>query len=373
MARRAATVLVVAMLGVGLTVPSTAGAASDDLAVAATDPTPLQLEDPEPWQHVGDAAPNAYSAVPEHEVTPRRTYAARRSDGPGTRTAAVVAHSAWSWYMDPRVLGTSKATHMSSVRNNGDIQVTSVDRGTSRLRHAVLQPKFQPDDHNAPALTELPDGRIAAFWNSHGSVPGRYQVTTKAGDVTTFGPAQRLTGSGLERDGVTYMTLLQLRGNSHRYHLFTRRARDNAWVMTRSRDLRTWTPAVRLFNHPTRENVPYPKFVTTGWNTIHMAVSDTTASPGQRSSMFHMVLKDGVFRQSNGRVIRNLSAVAGSAGRAPRPIDPREATLVYDGRSADGRARIYDIALDGNVPTFVLTTGNSSTGEWTYKLSLIHI
>lgn len=340
--------------------PTAAPGASSQTTASAAPPLP------EPWMRTGDVAPVAYRSTPQPAV---RVASAplRRSTTQSVRTAAVVTNSAWSWYMDPRVLGTRDATYMSSVRNNGDIQVTKVARGTSELSHTVLHARFQADDHNAPSLTEMPDGRIAAFWTGHASVPARYRVTRRPGDLTSFGSALRLNGSGLERVASTYTTVLQLRGNSYRYHLFTRRKDDNAWVMTRSKDLRTWTPAVRLFAHPTRDNVPYPKFVTTGYNTIHMAVSDTTASPGQHSSMYHMVLQGDVFRQSDGTPIRTLADIGGSGGRQPRPIDPREATLVYDGRSADGRARVYDIALKGTVPTIVLTTGTSDSSTWTYK------
>ncbi|HIZ98821.1 MAG TPA: BNR repeat-containing protein [Candidatus Janibacter merdipullorum] len=366
MARRAALLSIISVLAcVGMVLPGSAGAAPEAATSVRVDPEPPQVADPEPWQQTGDAAPGAYSDRPQPVVQPL-AQAQRRSAG-DVRTASVVTESAWSWYMDPRVLGTSRATYLSSVRKNGDVQLTKVTRGSSVLDHTVLHPSFQADDHNAPSLTELPDGRIAAFWTGHSTVPPRYRVTSKPGDISTFGPSQKLTGSGLEGEKATYTTMLQLRGNAYRYHLFTRRARDNAWVLTRSKDLKTWTPAIRLFAHPTRSNVPYPKFVTTGWNSIHMAVSDTTASPTQHSSMFHLTLTNGTFRRSDGTTIRSLSEVAGGSGRAPRPIDPREATLVYDGRSADGRARIYDIALRGNEPTLVLTTGDRPTDTWTYK------
>ncbi|WP_191563890.1 BNR-4 repeat-containing protein [Janibacter melonis] len=354
--RRRTTTMLVAVLGTALLglAPAAPGRAAG--------PDPL----PEPYMTRGDVARGALSST-RQPVVRARTVAPRRT-ATSTRTARVVTSSAWSWYMDPRVLGTSTATYLSSVRNNGDIQVTRVARGSAELSHAVLHARFQPDDHNAPSLTELPDGRIAAFWNGHAAVPARYRVTEQAGDVTTFGPTQRLVGSGLERDRVTYTVMLQLSEGAYRYHLFTRRAVDNAWMMTRSKDLVRWTPAVRLFDHPTRENAPYPKFVTDGRRTIHVAVSDTMATPTQLSSMYHLTLADGVFRRSDGSTIRTLSEVAGSGGAAPRPIDPREATLVYDGRSADGRARIYDIALDAaGRPALVLTTGDVATDMWTYK------
>ena len=309
----------------------------------------------------------AYSATPE----PVAEVVDDEDAGPGptveaSRTASIVADSAWSWYMDPRVLTTDRATYFSSVHSSGDIQVTSVDRGTARLRHAVIQPDFEADDHNAPSLTELEDGRIVAFWTAHGVVPAHYRVTLRAGDVRTFSPAMELTGSGLEDEGTTYTTIIQLRGAEKQYHLFTRRASDDAWVMTTSDDMLTWTPAVRLFDHVDPTSYPYAKFVGNGWDAIHMVFSDTTASAEERSSLHHVALSDGVLRRTDGSAIRSLEAVAGGDG-PPRPIEPREATRIHVGRGADGRARPYDIALDGRDPTVVFTTGNRSTGSWTYR------
>lgn len=310
----------------------------------------------------------AYSATPE----PLAEVVADEGSGPRSiegrsRTASVVADSAWSWYMDPRVLTTDRATYFSSVHSSGDVQVTSVDRGTARLRHAVIQPDFEADDHNAPSLTELEDGRIVAFWNAHGLVPAHYRVTLRPGDVTTFGPALELTGSGLEDEGTTYTAIIQLPGADKPYHLFTRRASDDAWVMTTSDDMLTWTPAVRLFDHVDPTSHPYAKFVGTGWGTVHMAFSDTTASAEQRSSLHHVSLSDGIFRRSDGTTIRSLDEVAGAKGEQPRPIEPREATRIHVGRGADGRARPYDIAVDGGEPVVAFTTGNRSTGSWTYR------
>lgn len=309
----------------------------------------------------------AYSARPRPPAEVRESEPAEPRNGPDTRTATVVADSAWSWFMDPRVLSTERATYFSSVHRSGDIQVTSVDHGTARLRHAVLQPDFEADDHNAPSLSELEDGRVVAFWNAHGLVPAHYRVTLRSGDVTTFGPVMELRGSGLEEEGTTYTSIVDVPGSPRRYHLFTRRASDDAWVMTTSEDLVTWTPAVRLFGHVDPESYPYVKFVGTGWDTIHMVFSDTTARAKEHSSLHHVELSDGVFRRSNGTTIRSLATVAGTDGNTPRPIEPREATRIHDGRGADGRARPYDIAFDGAEPVVVFTTGNRWTGSWTYR------
>lgn len=309
----------------------------------------------------------AYAARPRPPAEVRPSQPTRAAGDDDTRTATVVADSAWSWFMDPRVLTTGRATYFSSVHRSGDIQVTSVDHGTARLRHAVLQPDFEADDHNAPSLSELEDGRVVAFWNAHGLVPAHYRVTLRSGDVTTFGPVMELRGSGLEEEGTTYTSIVDLPGAPRRYHLFTRRASDDAWVMTTSEDLVTWTPAVRLFDHVDPQSYPYVKFVGTGWDTIHMVFSDTTARAEELSSLHHVSLTDGEFRRSNGTTIRSLAAVAGAGDAPPRPIAPREATRIHDGRGADGRARPYDIAFDGSEPVVVFTTGNRWTGSWTYR------
>ncbi len=324
----------------------------------------------EPWPATppgGYEEDAGYSVRPRPPAEVREREPAGEALRPRSRTATVVADSAWSWFMDPRVMRTDKATYFSSVHRSGDIQVTSVDHGTARLRHAVLQPDFEADDHNAPSLTELEDGRVVAFWNAHGLVPAHYRVTLRSGDVTTFGPVMELRGSGLEEEGTTYTSIVDLPGTQRRYHLFTRRASDDAWVMTTSEDLVTWSPAVRLFGHVDPESYPYVKFVGTGWDTIHMVFSDTTARAEERSSLHHLVLADGVFRRSNGTAIRSLETVAGAGGSPPRPIEPREVTRIHDGRGADGRARPYDIAFDGAEPVVVFSTGNRWTGSWTYR------
>lgn len=313
-------------------------------------------------------SPGGHEASAARSATPEPVAELVDEDGTdGSRTASVVADSAWSWYMDPRVLTTDEATYLSSVRSSGDIQVTSVDHGTARLRHEVVQPDFEADDHNAPSLMELEDGRIVAFWSAHGTVPARYRVTLRPGDITRFGPAQELRGSGLEHEGTTYTSIIDLPGAERRYHLLTRRASDDAWVLTTSEDLLTWSPAVRLLDHVDPTSFPYAKFVGTGWGTIHMVFSDTTASADQHSSLHHMTLTDGVFHRSDGTGIRSLDEVAGARGRPPRPIAPREATRIHVGRGADGRARPYDIALDGTDPVVAFTTGNRWAGTWTYR------
>lgn len=341
------------------------------LAVAACLITPMagestagQWPKATPGSHTEEAA---YSATPRPVADVQDEPADRPAGRPRTRTASVVADSAWSWYMDPRVLTTSDATYFSSVRNTGDVQVTSVDHGTARLRHAIVQPDFEADDHNAPSLSELEDGRIVAFWNAHGLVPAHYRTTVRAGDVTTFGPAVELSGSGLEHEGTTYTSIIQLPGADEQYHLFTRRSSDDAWVMSTSDDLLTWSPAVRLFEHVDPDSYPYAKFVGTGRDTIHMVFSDTTASAEEHSSLHHVSLSDGVFRRSDGSPIRSLEAVAGAGGVPPRPIEPSRATRIHDGRGGDGRARPYDIALDDGDPVVVFTTGNRWTGQWTYR------
>lgn len=315
----------------------------------------------------GYADEAAYSGEPRPVARVRDAPRGGVSGEDRTRTASIVADSAWSWYMDPRVLTTSRATYFSSVHSGGDIQVTSVDHGTARLRHAVIQPDFEADDHNAPSLTELDDGRVVAFWNAHGLVPAHYRVTLDSGDVTTFGPAIELTGSGLEDDGTTYTSIVTLPGAEERYHLFTRRASDDAWVMTTSEDLLTWSPAVRLFEHVDPDSYPYAKFVGDGRDTIHMVFSDTTARSEEHSSLHHVSLSGGVFRRSDGTAIRSLATVSGAGGEERRPIRPREATRIHDGEGGDGRGRPYGIALDGDDPVVVFTTGNRWTGRWTYR------
>lgn len=271
----------------------------------------------------------------------------------GVRRTQLVADGTWSWYMNPRALTTRAATYVGTTSTKGDIEVTRVSKAKHALQHARVARidaalgRGVADDHASPSLLQTGDGRIAAFWSGHASTEVQYRVSTSA-DAMDFRPVQRLAGSGVAHRMATYTQVHYLRGDSHPYWLLTRlRNPDdnrNDWYLTRSKDLRMWTPAVQLFTNPYPKDVSkgwsYMKFVSDGQGTLDIAVTDGDPVNLATNSQFHIRYQDGVFSRSDGQPIRTMSDLRSS------PMDPREGTLIYNGSSAEGPARVYDIQRD---------------------------
>ena len=276
------------------------------------------------------------------------------------RPVDVIADGAWSWYMDPRVITDESATYLGSVSSTGDIQVTRVSHVNAALTHTVLHRALDVDDHAAPSLVKTPDGRIAAFYSGHGTSPVYYRVGTKPGSISSFGAERRLTGSGLENAKATYTQILYLRGEARPYHLITRIYGTQTYHLTTSKDLVTWSAAVQIIGDPfasDRYNHPYAKFSTTGWRTIHFAVTEGHPSWTPGNSLYHFYLSAGVFGGRDGTAIRSLQEVA----RQRTPIMPAEGSRIYDGKGPGGKVRVYDLALtkDGT-PTVAVNTAAPS-------------
>src|SRR5664279_6201457 len=86
------------------------------------------------------------------------------------RNGELVADGAWCWFQDPRAVhhvGIYNRTYIGYVTSVGDIDVVSQDAGTAALAHSTLHVALQADDHDAPGLVALPDGRIAVFYSRH--------------------------------------------------------------------------------------------------------------------------------------------------------------------------------------------------------------
>ena len=112
---------------------------------------------------------------------------------PAVHDGEVVANGAWSWFQDPAqciTLGAHDGTYIGYVSSTGDIDVVSQDAGTATLVQTTLHAHFDADDHAAPGLVVLPDGRIAVFYSAHPGLQCWYRISTRPEDITEFGPEQ---------------------------------------------------------------------------------------------------------------------------------------------------------------------------------------
>ncbi|HEY9564127.1 MAG TPA: BNR-4 repeat-containing protein, partial [Nocardioides sp.] len=184
----------------------------------------------------------------------------------------LTSNGAWSWYMDPRVLESSRATYLGYVARSGSVMLTSVRHSDSLMTTTTLRARQERDDHNAPALVQTPGRKIVAFWAGHALAPVRYRISRGADDISAMSATRSLKGSGLENAPATYVQVFYLRGSGRPYHLLTRRDSDRMWMLTTSKDLRTWSKAVEVIKRPSWDvdTWPYVEATSDGWRRIHL-------------------------------------------------------------------------------------------------------
>jgi len=144
-------------------------------------------------------------------------------------------NGAWSWFMDERVIIDRGKLIVGSVRaiknfnegkadpNWGNVELAVYDLATGKVEGTVLQPHYEQDDHNGPALYVRPDGRRLAVYTKHGvnltinyriSEPGDPLRWSEAKSFETPGHAVHFGG-----DSVTYSNLFRLpNGRTYNFH-----------------------------------------------------------------------------------------------------------------------------------------------------------
>jgi hypothetical protein len=251
-----------------------------------------------------------------------------------------IGHGAWSWYGDPRSVTAGDRTFVGWIDGRGDVRVAAYDRSARRLiRGAVLKRGLGRDDHNNPAITVLPGGRLMVFFSPHSGrtlpppgIPSRmyYRVSRHPYDVRRFGPLRVLPTNTPGPLGYTYPNPIRL---GRTVFLFWRGGNWQPSVST-WRSGRGWS-AARTLIRMGGDNRPYVKYALAGRRSIGLGF--TEANPGSRAtSIYYARLMRGRFYSASGRGLGRLAA---------GPLTPRRADRVYDGRGPSGRAWVLDTAV----------------------------
>lgn len=253
---------------------------------------------------------------------------------PTERDGELVADGSWCWFQDPRAVhhvGAHDRTYVGYVTSRGDIDIISQDNGTAALTHTTLHPRLIADDHAAPGLVVLPNGKIAVFYATHGGDHYmRYRVSTTPENITTFGPERTLN---LGRP-VTYANPIYLPAEQRLFLFY--RGTSTPW-MTSTADLTGltgWTtPRQVITPRATHTAVsaltrPYVKYATNDRDEIAVLFTDGhpqgDTENGLPTSTYEITYKAGAFWTPAGT---NL-------GAGPIHIDDLRAshpdTVVYD-------------------------------------------
>jgi hypothetical protein len=250
---------------------------------------------------------------------------------PRTVPGQVANDAAWTWFSEPRAVQSGGTTYLGWISSHGDITVGAVD-AAGHVTTSVIMSGFQVDDHDDPAILLRPDGRVAAFWSGHDGRTVYNRVSTRAGDISGWGPVGtvplRVRGDKVS----SYTNPVLLPGEGNRLYVFGRSGDRPAF--TSSGDLgRTWSPARALISVAGRR--PYAKYADNGSDTIGIAF--TNGHPrNTHSSIYFTAYRGGTLRHADGRLVCRVDQL---------PIAPAQADLVY--AAPPGRdAWVHDVAYD---------------------------
>ena len=248
----------------------------------------------------------------------------------------------WCWFQDERAIVVGEQLVFGSVANalgtngterGGNIEVTTVDlTGTNATVTTVLRAHLENDDHAAPALLALPDGRLLAVYARHGRDKlMRYSLSSHPADAATWQPERQASRNA----GVTYSNLFCLpsegRGAGRIYDFYRGEQWNPNWIF--SDDLgESWHYGGRLIAF---EGRPYLKYASNRHDTIHFVTTEHHPH-NYANSIYHAYLKDGKLHRSDGTAICALSEA---------PIKPKQATRIFAG-DKDHVAWMCDIHLD---------------------------
>jgi hypothetical protein len=259
----------------------------------------------------------------------------------GPPVTQTLGSGAWIWFNDPRAVyfaGQHRATYAVWVNGEGNAILGSYDHDTHVISRVVLKYGVGRDDHASPTLLSLPDGRLIAFYSSHGGKRIYYRKTLYPEDIASLGRARRVpTDRG--RFGVTYPQPIRLGRERGRIWLFWRGSNWQPTFAT-SADGNRWSRPRTVIEDgiPGKRHRPYVKVASEGFDTIHFAF--TEAHPGRYpTAIYYMKYQEGLFYTASGRTIGSLSTL---------PITPQQADQVYDPKVRGVRAWVYDVAADDN-------------------------
>jgi len=233
-------------------------------------------------------------------------------------------NGAWCWYQDERVVvdSTQERIVLGSVAHgrgvggdarNGDVDISSFDLATRQRRHATLRhgliaPNDQGDDHMAPALWMRPDGRYFTVYAGHNNdFLSRYRATTDPHRIASWQPEATFNwneqipgGSDME---VSYSNLLYLSEEDRLYN-FARTDNRSPNIMISDDRGQSWSYGGKLAY--TEETVGYVngyfKYASNGTDRIHFIATEHHPRDFN-NSIYHGYIEGGQSFMSDGTLV----------------------------------------------------------------------
>ena len=268
----------------------------------------------------------------------------RASDAPHDDLIRFNIRGGWCWFQDERaIVDRGKLIFGSVASPSGDVNVTSFDLRSGDAVTVALHERLQSDDHDAPALLKLADGRYLVAYTRHGDDRlMRWRISLEAGDATRWGPERTLDVG----DDATYANLYRLsaeNGGRGRVYNFHRGVGYDPNYLLSDDDGRTFRYGGRLFDWPAQparrgSGRPYVRYASDGIDTIHFIATEDHPLH-VNNSIYHGYIRAGKVHRSDGTIAAELS------GTRETSLRPTDLTCVFKG-DADHIAWTSDIRLD---------------------------
>lgn len=215
------------------------------VVVSANKVVTERIPDGTAWLYLYNQSANRFQSI---EVLPP----AKKLNNKGF--AGLVEDTAFSWWTYPIAITTSgmkKKLINGWVDSSGNLGISVRDFFGGESSRTIID-KATVDDHNAPAVIELSDGRIAVVYSKgHNDTSSVYcRVSSEAGDYDHFESAVSVAMGAV----TTYAQVFKI-GTT--YYIFTRTGTNN-WSYTTTEDFETFTSPHTLITASAQH---YVKFV----------------------------------------------------------------------------------------------------------------
>ena len=254
---------------------------------------------------------------------------------------------AWCWYQDPRAVSYENKTYIGWANQNGDIKIGRYDEKEDNFKSTVLHNSLQKDDHIAPSILKLEDGRLMVFYSEHAGEKSSmyYRISTNPEDIFSWGNEMKLETNTFGKRGYTYSHPVQLSDENNRIYLFWRGG-DFKPTFSFSDNKIDWADAKTLFG--VEKGRPYLKVFSNNKDKIYFTFTDGHPNEVEFNNVYFAYYQKGSFFKADGTFIKKI---------ADLPLKPEEVDLVYDSSSSKIKGWNWDIAIDdlGN-PIIVYST-----------------
>jgi hypothetical protein len=250
---------------------------------------------------------------------------------------------AWCWFQSPNAVQFNDRIYLGWVKKNGDVVISSYNKELNKTSLRVLHPKLQIDDHAAPSILILPNGKIIAFYSAHMGDNLYYRISKNSEDISSWSKEMSI-GTNVTVNkadqkhwgwNYTYSNPVQLSSENNKIYLFWRGANGKPSFSTSTDSASSWSGESTLFYVP--KESPYVKICSNGTDKIYFTFTDGHPQKVRNNNVYFAYYQNGSFYKADGTFIKGIEAL---------PLVPSDVDMVYDSFKNGSGAWIWDIAVD---------------------------